>query len=220
MVTINAEKLSLQDVHRLIGLQRLPTGAYTDFLVLEPLTEFEQQELAQIAADFEVYLTPGKVSEGLVKVLTIYPLLRLAGFFRYPLELRLEEAIARISVVDEDTDITGRFDILAIERAANRNGRSEPFWVLIIEAKNSTVAINAALPQLLAYASEGLQEQQSVWGMVTNGVDYQFVRLQPGNPPTYQPMPTLHLFERDRALQLLQALKSICTLQRDESILS
>jgi hypothetical protein len=51
--------------------------------------------------------------------------------------------------------------------------------------------------------------------MVTNGVDYQFVRLQQGTPPTYQPMPSLQLFERDRALQLLQTLKAICQMQQN-----
>jgi hypothetical protein len=210
MVTINAEKLSLRDVHRLIGLQNLPTGNIEDFLALEPLTEYEQQELVQIATDFEQYLTPGKVSEGLIKVLAVYPLLRLAGFFRYPFELKLEEAIAYISVIDEDTDISGRFDILAIHREIEQNSRLEPFWVLIIEAKNSTVAINAGLPQLLAYAYEGLTYQPVVWGMVTNGLDYQFVQLQRDEPPTYQPMQTLHLFERDRSLLLLQSLKAVC----------
>ncbi|NJP08952.1 MAG: restriction endonuclease subunit R [Leptolyngbyaceae cyanobacterium RU_5_1] len=217
MVTLNAEKLSLQDIHRLLRLQKLPTGNYADVLSLEPLTEYEQQELTQIASDFENYLSPGKVSEGLVKVLTVYPLLRLAGFYRYPFELNLEETIARISVVDEDTEITGRFDILAINREAERNGQREAFWVLVIEAKNSSIAVNAALPPLLAYAYEGLDDQNLVWGLVTNGVNYQFVRLQREEPPTYQPLPTLHLFERDRALQLLQALKAICKLQRNGS---
>ncbi len=85
--------------------------------------------------------------------------------------------------------------------------------MLIVEAKNSSFAVNVGLPQLLTYAYKSLDYQPTVWGMVTNGLDYQFARLQQGTPPTYQLMPTLHLFEPDRALQLLQALKAIASLQ-------
>ncbi|MBW4694097.1 MAG: restriction endonuclease subunit R [Lyngbya sp. HA4199-MV5] len=213
--TLNTKNLSLKDVYRLLGFQKQPIGAYADFLSLEPLTDYEQQELAQIAKDFETYLTPAKVSEGLIKVLTLFPLLRLAGFYRYPVELHLEEAIERIAVTDDDVQITGRFDVLAINREAEFGG--QPFWVLIVEAKNSSFAVNVGLPQLLTYAYQSLTSQPMVWGMVTNGLDYQFARLQQGTPPTYQLMPTLHLFEPDRALQLLQSLKAIASLQRGAS---
>ncbi len=61
---------------------------------------------------------------------------------------------------------------------------------------------------------QSLINQDSVWGLMTNGTDYRFVHLRQGALPTDQLMPTLHLMERDRALQRLQALKAICQLQR------
>lgn len=210
--TRNAENLSLRDVYRLLGFQKQPMGAYADFLSLKPLTDYEQQELNQVVADFENYLTSAKISEGLIKALTVYPLLRLAGYYRFPVELHLEEAIERITVDDEDTHVTGRLDILAVNKDAEFGG--QPFWILIVEAKNSTIAAHAGLPQLLTYAYKSLTQQRLVWGMMTNGLDYQFVCLRQGTPPTYQLMPPLHLFEHDRAIQLLQALKAICQLQR------
>lgn len=212
MTTLSAEKLSLREVHRLLGLREDPMTTYTAQLALAPLDAAEQQELAQITQDFKNYLGESKLSEGLVKVLTTYPLLRLAGFYRYPVELQLEEAIERITIEDEETLITGRFDILAINRAAELDGY--PFWVLIIEAKNSTVAVNAGIPQLLTYAYGSLSHQSCVWGLVTNGLDYQFLRLHRGAPPTYQLFPTLHLLESDRAIQLLQVLKALAILNR------
>ena len=211
MVTLNADNLALRDVYRLLDFQKQPMGDFTPLLSLDPLTEWEEQELLQIANDFDNYLTAAKVSEGLVKALTIFPLMRLAGFYRLPIELHLEEGIERITIEDEDTLITGRFDILAVNKTAPLG--SKPFWVLIIEAKNSSVDISAGLPQLLTYAYNSLAYQESVWGLVSNGLRYQFVYLKQGTPPTYQVMPDLNLFETQRAIVLLQVLKAICQLQ-------
>ena len=117
MTTLNAKNLTLGDVQRILGFQAQYDGSFTPLLSLEPLTEFEQQELTQIRNDFLYYLFASKVSEGLVKALTTFPLLRLAGFYRYPIEIALEENIADIRIEDEDTLITGRFDIIAVNQA-------------------------------------------------------------------------------------------------------
>ncbi|HEY9873222.1 MAG TPA: hypothetical protein V6D12_07285 [Candidatus Obscuribacterales bacterium] len=64
MPTINAKSLTLNDVHRLLNLQQQSSnGSFTNLLSLEPLTEFEQQELLQICNDFLRYLSAGKVSD-------------------------------------------------------------------------------------------------------------------------------------------------------------
>lgn len=42
-------------------------GKFTEFFSLEPVTEFEQQVLWQIANDFERYVNAKKLSEGLIK---------------------------------------------------------------------------------------------------------------------------------------------------------
>ena len=211
MTLLNAERLTLKEVHQLLGLQKQPMGSYEARLSLGTLTATEQQELGQIAADFDRYLAADKVSEGLVKALTTFPLLRLAGFYRFPVELRLEEAIERIDIEEAGITITGRFDILAVNPAAASG--SQPFWILVVEAKNSAIDVSAGLPQLLTYACKSLSDQSCVWGLIINGLNYQFVFLEPGAPPTYQLLPPLHLFEADRAVQLLQILKSICQLQ-------
>jgi hypothetical protein len=91
MTLLQAKNLSLADIHRLFDFQRQYNNSFTPILSLEPLTESEQQELIQIRNDFDNYLIEGRVSEGLVKALTIFPLLRLAGFYRYPIKISLEE---------------------------------------------------------------------------------------------------------------------------------
>lgn len=43
--------------------------------------------------------------------------MRLASFYRFLIKIKLEEDIADILIEDEDTKITGRMDILAVNTA-------------------------------------------------------------------------------------------------------
>ncbi|NEO73535.1 restriction endonuclease subunit R [Moorena sp. SIO3H5] len=211
MKTLNPSNLSLDDVHRLLNLEEDYDGSFTPLLSLEPLTDVEKQELVQINNDFRPYLRSGKVSEGQVKLVVIAPLLRLAGFYHYPITICVEEGIAEIDSEEEETRITGRLDILAINNQQPTPANNY-FWVLVIETKNSLVDVTAGLPQLLTYAYKSLEHQKSVWGLVTNGLRYQFVYLQQEASPTYQLMPLLNLMESESCLQLLKVLKAICKL--------
>ncbi|MEA5597621.1 restriction endonuclease subunit R [Rivularia sp. UHCC 0363] len=211
MAILQSKNLSIGDIHRLFNYQRQYNDSFTSLLSLESLTEFEQQELLQIRTDFDNYIIESKVLEGLVKALTVFPLMRLAGFYRSPIKIALEENIADIVIEDEDTKVTGRLDILAVNKA-KLNAAKVSFWVLVIESKNSEIAVSAGLPQLLSYAYQCLEHQKSVWGLTTNGREYQFVYIQQGNPPIYQLMPLLNLMESERSVELLQVLKAICEL--------
>ena len=212
-LTVEASSLSLNDVHRFLKLEKLSSASFTDFLILEPLSDFERQDLLRIRNDFDRYLSAGKISEGLVKFLTIAPLMRLAGFYDVPIRLTMEDSIAMPAAVnnaveDEDRRITGRMDILAIN--SPQSNIMPPFWVVVIETKNSAVEVGEGLPQLLTYAFKSLDHQSSVWGLVTNGLRYQFVHLRHDEQSTYQLMPLLNLNESPGAIELLQVLKSIC----------
>ncbi|MBC6478321.1 MAG: restriction endonuclease subunit R [Hormoscilla sp. GM7CHS1pb] len=214
MITIKAKDITINEVHKLLKFQEVTNiNTFTTWLSLEPLTEVEQQELAQIQQDFWAYLSRGKVLEGLVKALTTFPLMRLAGFYRSPIALSLEQHIADTIVEDEDTTITGQLDIVAVNK--EQPLRDETFfWVLVIEAKNSSITTYMGLPQLLTYAYQSLERQASVWGLATNGVHYQFAYLDRdrGNGPTYELMPELNLMDAERSPLLLQVLKAICKL--------
>jgi hypothetical protein len=216
MITLTANELSLKDVQQLLKWNKLNKTSFSSLLLLEELTEFEQQEVAQISQDFEEYLSSSKVSEGLVKALTVYPLLRLAGFYHTPIKISLEENIAPINMEDEDTIITGRMDILCVNKQ-RPNINDIPFWVLVIETKNSLVAPRAGLAQLLTYGYKSLETQSAVWGLSTNGELYQFIYLNQDNQAnsSYQLLPSLSLLENESALRLLQVLKAICKLQNN-----
>lgn len=211
MTTLKASNLTLEEVEQLLGFQDQYDGSFTFLLPLEPLTEVEQQELVQIRNDFRPYLRGKKALEGQVRLVAIAPLLQLAGFYRYPIQLKVEEDIARIYIQDQEKIITGQFDILAINKDQLRTTNID-FWILVIETKRCELNAFEGLPQLLTYTHQSLQRQESVWGLTTNGMDYRFVYIQEGKPTTYLHMPILNLFETESAVLLLQVLKAICKL--------
>ena len=209
--TLDARNLSLKEVQCLLKFEEQLNGSITSLLCLESLTDFEQQELSQIRNLFRSYYAAGKISEGQIKFLFLAPLMKLAVFYHSNIKITLEENIADISVEDEDTNIKGRMDILAVSKTQERIVTT-PFWILVIESKNSSFNALEGLPQLLTYAYKSLENQTSVWGVTTNGMDYQFVYLQQGNPPIYQLLPKLDITRSESSIELLQVFKSICQL--------
>jgi hypothetical protein len=97
-------------------------------------------------------------------------------------------------------------DLLAIRTRED----GPDFWVLVVESKESGADAMQGLSPLLTYAYAGLQTQQSVWGLTTNGINYQFVQIRAGQPPQYFLLPELSLLHRESAVSLLQVLKAIC----------
>ncbi|MFQ4146136.1 restriction endonuclease subunit R [Chlorogloeopsis sp. ULAP02] len=206
--TLDARNFRLKDVQRIFKFEQQLIDSFTFLLRLENLTEFEQQELQQIRNLFSEYYSDGKISEGQIKFLFIAPLMKLAGFYHPSIKITLEENIADISIEDEDTNIKGRMDILAINKTQDTTLYT-PFWILVVEAKNISVNALEGLPQLLTYTYKSLEKQQSVWGLTTNGMDYQFVYIQRGSPPIYQLLPKLDITRPDSSTELLQVLKAI-----------
>jgi hypothetical protein len=72
-------------------------------------------------------LVDGTVLEGQVWVLSVNPLLRLSGFNRSPITIRVETAIAPIEL--PESKIMGRMDLLAIRTRED----GPDFWVLVVD---------------------------------------------------------------------------------------
>ena len=207
--TLDVSNLVLNDVHRLLKLEFNYSDSLKPFLPLQPLTEMERRRLEEINANFKSYFFDGYILEGLVKVLFVSPLMWLSGFFHPKIEITLEERIANIDIEDKEGVIKGRMDILATAKSLPEITLN-PLWILIIETNQFSVNASFCLPQLLTYAYKSLEHQESVWGLTTNGMDYQFVYLQKGKPSTYHLFPKLSLLYPEQSVQLLQAMKAIC----------
>ncbi|MGB0564255.1 MAG: restriction endonuclease subunit R [Spirulinaceae cyanobacterium] len=214
MTSILASSLTLQDVHQQFGLQRGYVDSFSELLSLQPLTEYEQQDVLQTREDWNDHLATGSVSEGQVKLLSIGPLLRLARFYHRPLRIQAEEGIAQIQIADGEQVITGRLDILAVN-SEQVTPNSTPFWVLVIESKGGAISPSAGLPQLLTYAYSLLPQQKQLWGLVSNGEYYRFVHLQAGATLQYALLPSLNLTDVHAAQQIVQVLKAIRQTQVD-----
>jgi hypothetical protein len=64
MVSIQANTLSLRDVHQRLGYQRHYADRLDQFLTLANLTPAETTELMNIRSEFDRYLVDGTVLEG------------------------------------------------------------------------------------------------------------------------------------------------------------
>jgi hypothetical protein len=131
VATVQANTLSLKEVHRRLGYQRHYADRLDEWLTLPDLTPAETAELMNVRSEFDRYLVEGAVLEGQVRVLNVNPLLRLSGFNRAPVTIQVEMAIAPIEL--PESKITGRMDLLAIRMRED----GPDFWVLVVESKES-----------------------------------------------------------------------------------
>jgi len=114
--------------------------------------------------------------ENAVKLTVLSPLLHLANLLLPPFHIRTEASVS-VTNPDESVTIEGRIDILVL---------GEPdLWVLVIESKRAELSIKVGLAQILAYMLADPVSEKPCFGLITNGGSYVFLKLVPGNPPTY-----------------------------------
>lgn len=214
---LDTNSLSLQDVCKFLKFEKRLNDSISSLLLLEPLTEFELQEILSIHQLFWSYYASGQITEGKVKSLLVARLMWLSGFYHPSLKITPIENIAAIHIEDEDTIIKGSMEILAVTKIQAKKIITN-FCILFIEAKNLMIDALDGLPQLLTYAYKKLEHQPSLWGMTTNGKDYQFVYIQQGNPPTYHLFPAQSLIYRESSIQLLQVFKAIRNLANIDAL--
>jgi hypothetical protein len=107
------------------------------------------------------------MSEEVVKMVVLSPLLDLAGFYQPPFEIETETSI-EISAEDESFIAKGNIDVLVIQKR---------FWVLVIESKSSKFDVMIALPQALAYMLARPNTTQPTFGLLINAREFVFVKL-------------------------------------------
>jgi hypothetical protein len=135
---------------------------------LPALTDLERSQLSHIQPRFIEHRDRGSLPEGTVDKLMVSPLLDLAGLYDSRFTIKTE-ATVEISLEDQGEILQGRIDTLIL---------SSQIWVLVIEAKNSTFALSIALPQLLTYMLSQVSSGQALFGLVTNGEEFRFVKLE------------------------------------------
>ncbi len=168
MTATQIKDLTLDDVSTRLNLVRSDEFSFfEEWQVLLPeIQEQTKHELQQIQADYE-YLSRKVLDEGSVKLVVLGRLLGLAGFYQPPFSLVTEKTV-KIKAMDGSQMLRGVVDILAMH---------EKVWVLLVEAKRNAFSIEPALPQALAYMSGAPHPEYPTYGLVTNGLNFVFLKL-------------------------------------------
>jgi hypothetical protein len=205
VTTQQAENLTLQDLISLYGLQRVRDPQFfsewrTD---LPELTELERQLLDQVQEGFINLRDYPPLLESTVNSAILSPLLFIGKFFLPPFHMRVEKSI-ELETADENTMIKGRIDFLLLK---------QPVWAALIESKQVAYSVEAGLDQLLTYMLASPKTQDTVFGMITSGGSFMFVKLVKGNPPQYA---TSNVFDiRNEDNELYDVLKILKRLTQD-----
>jgi len=171
---------------------------------LPELSDLEKQSLNEVKTEY-LHLSKYPILEPVVKMVVLSPLLRLAGFYQPPFYIASEQEV-RISSEDEGMIIRGRIDILVFH---------PPLWVLVIEAKRADYSLVPAIPQALAYMLADATLAKPVFGFVTNGNEFRFIKLLKTETPQYALSDLFALDSRDDIYIVLKVLKHLAHLIRN-----
>ncbi|PZO22170.1 MAG: restriction endonuclease subunit R [Leptolyngbya foveolarum] len=204
--TIPATKITLYDLEQRFHLTQNPADSFFqewqgDF---PPLSELEQQRLerVQVAVD---NLERRSFLENTVKLAVLAPLLDLSGLFFPPFYVSTEDVV-NIEATDDGLTIQGRIDILVMK---------EVLWLLVIESKRAEFSPKVGIPQALAYMLASPHKSSPVYGLVTNGTDFIFLKLAFQTSPCYG-RSRQFVLGQDRDLErVLQILKHLAETVRE-----
>ena len=162
------------------------------------LTEVEKATLDRIKQSYLRHITENFLSEGVVNLLVVSPLLFLAGFLDALFSLRSEESI---EISNQDSQITDKGQIDALVFKAD-------IWIVLVEAKRSSFSFLVAVPQALTYMMASPNGNLPTYAMVTNGDHFMFVKRQGSQ---YELSDDFSLFKRshNELYPILQILKSL-----------
>ncbi|MDJ0729279.1 MAG: restriction endonuclease subunit R [Crocosphaera sp.] len=200
--TIQAEQLQLHDLKSKFGLEyRDSPDLFTEWRDnLPELREQEKLNLDEVKLEFRHLLEYG-MSEPIVKMVVLSPLLKMAGFFRPPFNITAEKSVE----VSEEDDllIRGRLDLLVFQ---------PEFWILVVEAKGLAYSIEKGLAQLLAYMLGSPNHHKPVFGLISNGANFKFLKLIREDQPIYCESISFSLDRGDDLYLVLRILKKMAQI--------
>ncbi|NJL85809.1 MAG: restriction endonuclease subunit R [Leptolyngbyaceae cyanobacterium SM1_1_3] len=200
---IAAEKITLYDLEQRFNLQLRADEAF--FLEwqreLPNLSLDEQQRLDRVRA-VVANLERRSVLENTVKLAVIAPLLDLAGLFLPPFYVSTEDSV-EITATDQSLVVRGRLDVLVLK---------EQLWILVIESKRAEFSIKVGIPQALSYMLGTPDQTRPLYGLVTNGTDFVFLKLVFQQVPCYGRSRQFVLGQDHDLAQVLRVLKRLAAI--------
>ncbi len=204
-VTQPVSDLSLSDLKEKFGLKRDRTDSFFDnwLVSAEALSNYEQQAIARLKKNYENIIETNPLEE-VVKLVVVSPLLDLAGFYQPPFSIRAEVSTKLVATEGNQTFV-GKIDVLVVK---------QKLWILVIESKQSRFDVTSGIPQALSYMLSQLNTEsdrdESRFGIVTNGREVIFLKLNPQQLPVYAQSKVYQVIETEEDLiSILQGLKTI-----------
>jgi hypothetical protein len=162
-------ELGLQEVHDL--------QFFSEWQIdLPSLGDWEKQGCDRVRESYFNLLKHPPQLENMVRQTILHPLLFIANFYVAPLHVKPEKTISLSLPNGEDASIEGRIDALVLQ---------EKLWLMVIEAKQVGIAIEAGIAQLLSYMLASPHREKPIFGMITNGGYFQFAKLVFDDAPYY-----------------------------------
>jgi len=207
--TLQASRLNLYDVETKFHVrQGQADNFFTQLLQDAPALSEPEKEILDRTRQQYLYLAKRPLLEVTVKMVTLSPLLSLAGFYEPPFYTTLEESVEVVSQDGAET-VRGQIDVLVLQNA---------LWVVVIEAKSIQYDVMMALPQALTYmiSSPKRSPEKDLFGMITNGREFRFIKLNSKTELTYTLSKVFSLSEIENHLyDVLQILKAIAQIILD-----
>ena len=165
---LSIERLTIYDLEQRFGLQEVADGSFFSEWQgdLPALSSAEQERLARVEAAY-ANLERRSLLENTVKLAVVAPLLDLAGLFLPPFYVTTEESVEITALTDELT-LKGRLDVLVLK---------DQLWVLVIESKRAEFSLKVGIPQVLGYMLAAPESPLPLYGLVTNGSSFVFLKL-------------------------------------------
>lgn len=202
---VSANEITLNDLQRRFQLNRSTSDQFfTEWLEnLPDLASYEKDSLDRVQQNYLDQFAGRSMIEETVKLVIVSPLLDLAGFYRQPFQIDSEISI-QLEVPNDETGtvIRGRIDTLVVQGC---------LWVTVVESKRTRFSVHSAIPQLLTYLLSSPHYDQPVYGLITNGAEFIFVKLVKQPAVEYDLSNTFSVLNRGnelyRVLQVLQQIR-------------
>ncbi len=193
---------SLNEVHLKFNLTR---NQHPDFFrewvdKLPEITNQEKEKLDALKERYLYYASDNSITEGTLNIIMVSPLLEMANLCDPPFKIKAEQAV-KIELEDSGIILQGFIDALVVK---------EQLWIIVIEAKRYGFNVSLAIPQALAYMMANTYQKYPIYGMVTNGEDYIFIKIiHQQNQYDFSDKLTLSKRNNRELYQVFQIIKNI-----------
>ena len=199
---IPARSLELHEVEARFNLQQsIDADFFTEWQGIEPsLDERDCYWLDKAKSNF-LGLIKHRLHEEVVKISILSPLLAVSGLGSAPFVPKAEKQV-EVAFPAEDSEaegeiIRGRIDLLILHRN---------LWVTTIETKPQQSDVLEALPQALTYMMASPEQGFPLFGLLTNGRHFMFVKLLKQEQSTYGLSELFTLFRQGNEMYQVAAI--------------